>query len=119
MSTRGERLKRLREELGLRQTEVAEKIGVLKQTLYKYENDLIDTIPDDTVKALASLYGVPPSIIFGWDDGLLHIKADTRDALMIGFLRRCPELYDIAEKYIHASDERKQIICDLTGVQRK
>ena len=50
-------LKILREEAGLQQVEVAEKIGVSRQTYLKYEN--LETMPTlEAVKALSGLFEV-------------------------------------------------------------
>ena len=42
--TVGERLKELREKLGISQVDFAAKINVSKQTLYKYENNFLATL---------------------------------------------------------------------------
>ena len=47
--TVGERLKSLREQLGMSQVDFAAKINVSKQTLYKYENNIITNIPSDKI----------------------------------------------------------------------
>lgn len=44
----GRRIKRLREDLGLTQEDVAKKVGVATQTIYKYENDIVTNIPGST-----------------------------------------------------------------------
>lgn len=64
----GKRIKFLRLKAGLSQTELAEKIGVSKQTLYKYENGIITNIPSDKIEAIASATGYSPSYIMGWHD---------------------------------------------------
>ena len=119
MPTRGERLKRLREEMGLHQNEAADKIGVLKQTLYKYENDLVDNIPQDKIEALAMLYGVEPTHIVGWDEEGVHLRARATYARILAYAERYAELTDIAEKYAKASEERKQIVRDVLGVNKE
>jgi transcriptional regulator with XRE-family HTH domain len=65
--TRGKRIKNLREEVGLSQTALAEKIGVSKQTLYKYENDIVTNIPSDKIELIAKATGSTPEYIMGWD----------------------------------------------------
>ncbi len=62
----GERLKILREKLKMSQVDVADKVGVSKQTLYKYENGIIGTIPYDKIYNFAKLYNVSPSYLVGW-----------------------------------------------------
>ena len=64
----GKRLKRLRTDLGMSQVEFAKAIGVSKQTLYKYENDMITNIPSDKIEAAAALGKVTPSFLMGWED---------------------------------------------------
>ena len=53
--TVGERIKKVREKTGMSQVEFADKINVSKQTLYKYENDIITNIPSDKIEAAAKL----------------------------------------------------------------
>lgn len=67
MSTIGTRIKEAREKVALSQTDMAERIGVSKQTLYKYENDIITNIPSDKIEAISKLTGVSPAYIMGWD----------------------------------------------------
>ena len=47
--TKGERIKKLRKSMGFSQVEFADRIGVSKQTLYKYENDIVTNIPSDKI----------------------------------------------------------------------
>lgn len=65
--TVGERLKELREKLGISQVDFATKINVSKQTLYKYENNIITNIPSDKVEAAAKLGNISPSYLMGWE----------------------------------------------------
>jgi transcriptional regulator with XRE-family HTH domain len=64
----GERIRELRIRLGLSQVEFANRIGVSKQTLYKYENGIITNIPSDKIEAIAREFGVSPATIMGWAD---------------------------------------------------
>ena len=63
----GDRIKTLRMNRDLSQTELAEKIGVSKQTLYKYENSLITNIPSDKIELLARYLGSSPAVLMGWE----------------------------------------------------
>lgn len=67
MSTIGTRIKEAREKSALSQTDMADRIGVSKQTLYKYENDIITNIPSDKIEAISRITGVSPAYIMGWD----------------------------------------------------
>mgnify|MGYP002974353835 CR=1 FL=1 len=45
--TTGERIKEVRNKLGISQVDFADKINVSKQTLYKYENNIITNIKNE------------------------------------------------------------------------
>ena len=62
----GMRIKELRTRAEMSQTELAEKIGESKQTVYKYENGIVKNIPNDTVQKLADVLGCTPAYIMGW-----------------------------------------------------
>lgn len=66
--TVGERIKSLRLKNGMSQVEFAEKIDVSKQTLYKYENNIITNIPSDKIEAAANVGGISPAALMGWDE---------------------------------------------------
>ncbi len=66
--TVGERIKEVREKTGMSQVDFADKINVSKQTLYKYENNLITNIPSDKIEATAKVGGVSPAYLMGWGD---------------------------------------------------
>lgn len=66
--TKAERIRILREEKGISQVELAERIGVSKQNMYKYENDIITNIPSDKIEAMAKVLNVSPGYIMGWED---------------------------------------------------
>lgn len=65
--TKGQRIKSRREELNISQTDFAKKINVSKQTLYKYENDIVTNIPSNKLEKIAAALGVDPSFLMGWD----------------------------------------------------
>lgn len=71
--TKGERIKQRREELNMRQTELAKRAKISKQTLYKYERDIITNIPSDKLQRIADALDIEPSYLMGWDDvEILH-----------------------------------------------
>lgn len=80
--TVGQRLKQLREKAGLSQVDLAAKLNVSKQNLYKYENDIITNIPSGKIEEAASILNVSPSYIMGWtkfDDRCSSKEADDND----------------------------------------
>lgn len=63
----GAHLKALRLDRGLTQEEVGKRVLVSKQTLYKYENDIVTNIPVDKIELLAEVYHVTPAYIMDWE----------------------------------------------------
>lgn len=66
--SKGKRIKQRRESIGLSQVDVADRIGVSKQTLYKYENDIVTNIPSDKIEALAKALNTSPEYLMGWEE---------------------------------------------------
>ena len=63
----GKTIKNLRNQKGISQVDLASKIDVSKQTLYKYENEIITNIPSDKIESLATELGTTPAHLMGWD----------------------------------------------------
>lgn len=66
--TLGERVKMLRQKVGLTQEELAKEIGYsTKTSISKIENDILD-INQSTTIALARALKTTPSVIMGWEE---------------------------------------------------
>lgn len=70
----GSTIKSLRISREMNQNDVAKKIGVSKQTLFKYENGIVQNIPTKYIERLANLFDVSPGYIMGWQDDLDYSK---------------------------------------------
>jgi transcriptional regulator with XRE-family HTH domain len=66
--TIGDRIKKLREGQELTQDELAKYINSTKQTIYKYENNIVTNIPSDKIEKIAEILHTTPSYLMGWDD---------------------------------------------------
>ena len=66
MKTVRQRIREYRIKAGKSQVELAKAIGVSKQTLYKYENDIITNIPSDKIELVAAACNVSPADLMGW-----------------------------------------------------
>lgn len=73
--TVGDRIKQRRKEIGMSQTELAEKVCSTKQNIYKYENGIITNIPSDKIEMIAAVLSTSPGVLMGWDDA-----ADAHDS---------------------------------------
>lgn len=103
--TIGERIKKRRTALGISQVALADKVGISKQSLYKYENGIITNIPSDKIEEIASVLNTTPAYIMGWDDEAIsaedsyYLNDEARD--MAEFLFKNPEykvLFDASRK---------------------
>lgn len=66
------------------QVEFADKINVSKQTLYKYENNIITNIPSDKIEAAAKIGNVTPAFLMGWEP----LKPKSSKGIIINVLGR-------------------------------
>ena len=80
--TIGERIKDLRESKNMPQTELAERIGAKKQTIYKYENNIITNIPSDQIELIARVLEVSPAYLMGWDEENAPGSTESVDELL-------------------------------------
>jgi transcriptional regulator with XRE-family HTH domain len=62
-----ENLKARRIELDLTLEEVANKVGIGRSTLHKYENGTIPNIPSERIERLAVTLETSPARLMGWD----------------------------------------------------
>lgn len=68
MSVVGDRIKEMRLKNKMTQTDVANRLGVGKQAIYKYETGAVTNIPLDNLVAMASIFGTTPGYLAGWSD---------------------------------------------------
>lgn len=69
----GDKIKMLRKQKGLTQTELGEKLGVKTNAVSKWECGRVEDIPMSKVKAMSALFDVPPSFLI--DDNQLPSNA--------------------------------------------
>ena len=62
------RIKELRSNCNFTMVDLAEKVGVSKSTIAKWENGYVDNMRQDRVKKLAEIFNVSPAYIMGYDD---------------------------------------------------
>ena len=120
--TVGERIKAMREQLGMSQVDFAISMNVSKQTLYKYENNIVTNIPSDKIEAAAKICNVSPAYLMGWEQ---EKNPNTNKVLMNIFpleQKRFPMLGEVAcgipkytnedrESYVMAGTDIKADFC--------
>lgn len=65
--TVGERIRTLRKERNITQEQLAQKIGVKRAVISKYENDCV-SINITNLEKISSVLGVTPSFLIGYDE---------------------------------------------------
>lgn len=105
--TVGDRIKKQREFIGFSQVELAEKVKISKQTLYKYENNIITNIPSNKIEEIATAIEVSPGYLMGWEDNLTEESADLIPDIMSDAV-----LLEHIKKLIGLSEKHKQTIYD-------
>ena len=108
--TKGHRIKTLRDNAGYSQVELADKIGVSKQTLYKYENDIITNIPSDKIELIAEYTHSTPAYIMGWN---------YPDATASELILTDPEEKEIIYRYRAADDLDRAIVKRTLGMDER
>lgn len=78
--TVGDRIRLVRLAQDVTQQELADYIGVSKQAVYKYENNIVTNIPTDKVDAIARKLNVSPAYLMGWEE---ELKEKTEKAIPI------------------------------------
>ena len=66
--TIGQRIRTARERRNMTLDEVAKRCNTTKQTIFKYENEIVTNIPYDKIVLLSNALEVSPSYLFGWDE---------------------------------------------------
>ena len=117
--TVGERMKEIRKRLGMSQVAFADKINVSKQTLYKYENNIVTNIPSDKIEAAAELGNVSPAYLMGWemDDGDIGnaLVADCLEKEIDNMASLTPSEKDHFKAYINLLEINRKKVDDYTN----
>ena len=64
----GKRIKEIRISKNITQDELALKIGTTKQTIYKYENEIVTNIPSQKIELISNALNTTPDYLMGWSD---------------------------------------------------
>lgn len=64
----GHRIKIAREQRDMTLDEVAQRCNTTRQTIFKYENEIVTNIPYDKIVLLSKALDVSPSYLFGWEE---------------------------------------------------
>lgn len=108
--TIGDRIRKYRESLGISQTELANKIHVSKQTLYKYEMNVVTNIPSDKIELIGEVLKVSPSYLMGWQENLISAKTEFSE--LIPDILSDGVLMEHIQKLVKLNTEHQRTIYD-------
>lgn len=80
----GERIAHRRVELGLSQGDLAQRLGVSRSTVYRYENGDIEKLPVTLLEPIARALRTSPTYFLGWDEPDSTDDTDTVDIPIYG-----------------------------------
>ena len=68
MCKMAKRIKECRLKYGFTQEELADKLGLKKSAIAKYENGRVENIKRTTIEEMANIFECNPSYLMGWND---------------------------------------------------
>ena len=73
---KGDRIRMLRERKGLTQEELGRLLNTTRQTISKYEKEIVTNIPSDRIEAIARLLDSTPEYLLGWEQEIIEENND-------------------------------------------
>lgn len=95
--SQGKRIHDLRKAKRITQLEMAKMLSTTKQTISKYENEIVTNIPMDRLEALAKILDTTPEYLRGWSSSEESINTSSIDVLtenqqkLVEFSRTVPD----------------------------
>lgn len=111
--TVGDRIRKHRELSGISQTDLAEKIGVSKQTLYKYEKNVITNIPSDKIEEIAKALNVSESCLMGWENKEIELINEEEKGRSLSKLIANEDMLDAVVKLSKLQPGDKEMVVNL------
>ena len=105
--TTAERIKQRRKDLGLRAEDVAERIGVSRSTMFRYENGEIEKLPINHLVPIAKALHTSVDYLMGWTEGEREPIPMDEDRLDQEFVRLFEQL---------GNDQKDLIVRAMKGI---
>lgn len=81
MSIMSSRIRTCRKQLGMTQTELADKLGIQNSAVAKYENGRVSNIKRSTIQKMAEIFGVSPVWLMGIEDKSANLSQNQQDLI--------------------------------------
>ena len=105
--TTAERIKQRRKDLGLRAGDVAERIGVSRSTMFRYENGEIEKLPINHLVPIAKALHTSVDYLMGWTEDEKEPIPMDEDRLDQEFVRLFEQL---------GNDQKDLIVRAMKGI---
>ena len=117
--TIGERIKNLRQKLGLSAEQLGEKIGKDRATIYRYEKNEIENLPITTLKPLAKALNTTEGYLMGWESE--EIILTNHEKRVIEAYRNKPEMQPAVDKLLGVESDAlaNDIINTINSIGKK
>lgn len=126
MNNIGDRIKQRRKELKLSADVVAEKLGVSRSTVFRYEKGDIEKVPTTILEKLAEVLKTTPAYLIGWESEnnsaytkMLHESFDSlnsyRKRKVIDFSKSQLSEQNREKSKIHSITENYTYYVDILG----
>ena len=101
-----EKLRYLRIQKGMTQAELAEKLNTTKQTIGKYENQVVTNLPLNRIQELADALDTTPAYLMGWGEEKPAdaSSADELDLAILSLVKQLP------------AEQKRFLLAKLRGV---
>ncbi|NLG58530.1 MAG: helix-turn-helix transcriptional regulator [Clostridiales bacterium] len=115
-----DRIKFLREQAGLTQEELGEKIGVQKSAIRKYEKGEVKNMKRSSIRILSDLFNVSPTYLMGWDDEKeIALEVKLIEQIQVQYGKQAIELLSMFTKLNDAGTEKAlETISDLLCIEK-
>ena len=107
--TIGQRINKRRLDLGLSADDVAEKLGVNRATVYRYESNYIKKLPTTALEKLAEILQTSPAYLMGWISEEVSTKNNTI-AKIVTELRSDDMFLSIVENVYNMDKQQRSTI---------
>ena len=104
--TKGERIKMLREKANMTQEDLAKRLKTTKQTIHKYEKNIVTNIPSDRIEELAKVLDSTPEYILAWESTGNPVEQAIFEAKVL----KDKELMDMVKLYMKLSETKKRAV---------
>ena len=101
-----EKIRYLRIQKGMTQAELAEKLNTTKQTIGKYENQVVTNLPLNRIQELADALDTTPAYLMGWGEEKPAdaSSADELDLAILSLVNQLP------------AEQKRFLLAQLRGV---